>query len=145
MKKKGDTLEPIRKIDFLKMDHPTFKIKRTFGQRAADNLSKWAGSWYFILIFLLLLVLWIAGNTYLIVQYRLGNIFDPYPFILLNLILSMIAAMQAPIILMSQNRQSQKDRAQAQYDYSVNRKAEREIREIQKDLIKIKNMLSRRK
>lgn len=143
--KKEDALEAIRKVDFLKLDHPTFKIKRTLGQKAADNLSKWAGSWFFIFGFLIFLGIWVFANAYFIVRYKLGNIFDPYPFILLNLVLSMLAAIQAPVILMSQNRQVQKDRVQAQYDYSVNRKAEREIQEIQSELTKIKNILLRKR
>lgn len=106
--------------------------KRTFGERAADNLANWAGSWTFILGFLIFLALWMAFNVYAFL-----NIWDPYPFILLNLVLSCIAALQAPIILMSQNRQSQKDRQKAEYDYKVNRKAERGIEEILKRLEKI--------
>ena len=77
----------------------------TFGQRAADTLTKWAGSWTFILLFIFILILWIFTNVYAWI-----NTWDPYPFILLNLFLSCIAAIQAPIILMSQNRANQKDR-----------------------------------
>jgi len=99
----------------------------TFGQKAADGIAKWAGSWTFILGFLILLGLWMAANVYAWI-----NTWDPYPFILLNLVLSCIAALQAPVILMSQNRQSQKDRVKAEYDYRVNRKAEKYIEEILK-------------
>lgn len=98
---------------------------RSFGERAADGLAKWAGSWYFIIGFLIFLVFWMIINVYAWV----GE-WDPYPFILLNLVLSCVAALQAPVILMSQNRQSQKDRATIEYDYRVNRKAERMIEEI---------------
>ncbi|MFH1451944.1 MAG: DUF1003 domain-containing protein [archaeon] len=99
--------------------------QRTFGEKAADKLATWAGSWGFIISFLLLLVLWIAVNIYAWI-----NVWDPYPFILLNLVLSCIAALQAPVILMSQNRQSQKDRQKAEYDYRVNRRAMKGIEEI---------------
>ena len=106
---------------------------QTFGQRAADGIAKWAGSWVFIISFLIFLGLWMAANVYMWV-----NQWDPYPFILLTLVLSCIAALQAPVILMSQNRQSQKDRIKAEYDYRVNRKAERGIEEILKELKKIR-------
>ena len=98
---------------------------RTFGQRAADSVARGAGSWTFIILFLVLLGLWMVVNVYAWI-----NTWDPYPFILLNLVLSCVAALQAPIILMSQNRQAQKDRLKADYDYKVNRKAEKEIGEI---------------
>ena len=110
---------------------------RTFGQRAADGISKWAGSWAFIISFLIFIGMWVTLNTSMI----LFGLWDKPPFILLNLALSCIAALQAPIILMSQNRQSQKDRVKAEYDYSVNRKAEREIEEIKKQLNRIEKKL----
>ena len=91
----------------------------TFGQRASDNLARFAGSWTFIIIFAILMIAWISLNTYL-----LTRPYDVYPFILLNLILSCIAAIQAPIIMMSQNRQEQKDRERASNDYKVNLKTE---------------------
>jgi len=109
--------------------HPIFVAQRTFGQRASDNLTKWAGSWLFIFGFIVFMILWMAANVYAWV-----NTWDPYPFILLNLALSCLAAIQAPIILMSQNREMQKDRIRSEYDYSVNRKAEKEIQEIKKML-----------
>ncbi|MCL4255038.1 MAG: DUF1003 domain-containing protein [Anaerolineae bacterium] len=96
--------------------------KATFGQKMADRMSSWAGSWTFIILFLFFMLLWMGFNA------LLGNqAFDPIPFILLNLTLSTLAALQSPVILMSQNRQSQKDRAQAQNDYQVNLKNEMEI------------------
>lgn len=100
---------------------------QTFGQRAADGIAKWAGSWIFIISFLIFLGLWMVVNVYA----WIGE-WDPYPFILLNLVLSCIAALQAPVILMSQNRQAQKDRVKAEYDYRVNRKAEKMVEEILK-------------
>ncbi|HWT73748.1 MAG TPA: DUF1003 domain-containing protein [Mobilitalea sp.] len=91
----------------------------TFGQKAADNLAKFAGSWTFIIIFFAVLVFWIIINIYL-----LTKPFDAYPFILLNLILSCLASIQAPVIMMSQNRQEQKDRQRSVNDYKVNLKSE---------------------
>ena len=93
-----------------------------FGDRLADRVASFGGSWTFIILFGLVLLAWTAGNSLLN-----GQAFDPYPFIFLNLILSMLAAIQAPIIMMSQNRQSAKDRAEAEHDYEVNLKAEIEI------------------
>ena len=109
--------------------HPTLKAPTKFGEKAADKLTSAAGSWKFILTFIALLILWMIVNTSWII---FGKTWDPYPFILLNLALSCLAALQAPIILMSQNRTSHKDRQRAEYDYTVNRKAEREIQEIKK-------------
>lgn len=95
-----------------------------FGARVADKVATFGGSWTFILSFLFFLLLWIAANIYLLNNKG----FDPYPFILLNLILSCVAALQAPIIMMSQNRQEEKDRARAKNDYMINLKSELEIR-----------------
>jgi uncharacterized membrane protein len=103
-----------------------FERKLTFGERMADNLANSAGSWRFIIIFLVVLAIWIAINTIVLIT----KPFDPYPFILLNLILSCIAAIQAPVIMMSQNRQEAKDRLRSEYDYRVNLKAELEIRQL---------------
>ncbi len=97
----------------------------TFGQRAADAVAKFGGSWTFISLFVAVLVAWVALNAFLLAQR--GHSFDPYPYILLNLFLSMLAAIQAPIMLMSQNRQAEKDRFNAEHDYEVNLKAELEI------------------
>ena len=91
----------------------------TFGQRVADKMASVAGSWPFIIIFCVILACWIALNVLMAVR-----AFDPYPFILLNLALSCLAAIQAPIIMMSQNRQNEKDRAKADSDYRVNLKSE---------------------
>ena len=95
------------------------KAKDTLGQRAADAIAKFAGSWAFIFSFPGGLVLWMVINTLLA-----ARAFDPYPFILLNLVLSCIAAIQAPLIMMSQNRQEEKDRRRAENDYKVNLKTE---------------------
>jgi uncharacterized membrane protein len=93
----------------------------TFGQRLADRVAALGGSWTFIVLFLMCLVVWMLINV------RDPKPFDPYPFILLNLVLSCLAALQAPVIMMSQNRQAAKDRLDAQNDYRVNLKAEMEI------------------
>jgi uncharacterized membrane protein len=97
-------------------------VSATFGERLADRVARFGGSWGFICIFGLVLLLWAALNAGI-----LANAFDPYPFIFLNLLLSMLAALQAPVIMMSQNRQSTKDRLMAAHDYEVNLKAEIEI------------------
>ena len=95
------------------------KEKDTLGQRAADAIAKFAGSWAFIFAFTTVLILWMVVNTILATK-----AFDPYPFILLNLVLSCVAAIQAPLIMMSQNRQEEKDRRRAENDYKVNLKTE---------------------
>ena len=95
------------------------KEKYTLGQRAADTIAKFAGSWAFIFSFTGVLVLWMVFNVILA-----AKAFDPYPFILLNLVLSCVAAIQAPLIMMSQNRQEEKDRRRAENDYKVNLKTE---------------------
>ena len=101
------------------------KEKYTFGQRAADKIAKFAGSWAFIFSFSALLILWMVGNVI-----PAKRAFDPYPFILLNLVLSCVAALQAPLIMMSQNRQEEKDRRRAENDYKVNLKTEIMIEDI---------------
>lgn len=98
--------------------------KATVGQRVADSVASFGGSWTFIISFGSFILLWIASNVYLL----LNRGFDPYPFILLNLILSCLAAFQAPIIMMSQNRTEEKDRERAKNDYMINLKSELEIR-----------------
>ncbi len=101
------------------------KDKYTLGQRAADTIAKFAGSWAFIFSFTGVLVLWMVINVMLA-----SSSFDPYPFILLNLVLSCVAAIQAPLIIMSQNRQEEKDRHRAENDYKVNLKTEIMIEDI---------------
>jgi len=107
-----------------------FQQKLTFGERVSDNISGFGGSWKFIGLFALVLVVWIAINGHAI----LSKPFDPYPYILLNLILSCLAAIQAPVIMMSQNRQEARDRLRSQSDYQVNLKAELEIRQLHEKL-----------
>lgn len=123
-------------VDSKILDHPALKSQKTTGQRAADRLAKIAGSWHFIILFLVFLLTWMSFNIYAWIDN-----WDPYPFILLNLVLSCIAAIQAPIILMSQNREAERDRLRAEYDYAVNRKAEREVREIKEQLKRIESKL----
>ena len=105
---------------------------RTFGERVADRIAQFGGSWTFILLFLAALGGWVVLNSVILASRRGG--FDPYPYILLNLFLSMLASLQAPIIMMSQNRQAEKDRADAANDYEVNLKAEIEIRRLHEKL-----------
>lgn len=119
--------------------HPVFKVKLSLGQRAADRLTSVVGSWTFIISVLVLLFIWMVLNISMIIFH-----WDPYPFILLNFVLSCLAALEAPVILMSQNRQAERDRVNFKYDYLVNRKAEREIELIQKDLVEIKVLLKKK-
>ena len=143
--KKHHTAEKLMDTSYDAMDERTQKVARhiterkhisrntskehedtkTNGQRAADAVAKFGGSWTFIIIFGIVLVCWVILNTVILANY--SKAFDPYPYILLNLFLSMLASIQAPIILMSQNRQSELDRLNAEHDYEVNLKAELEI------------------
>lgn len=102
----------------------------TIGQRLADKVATFGGSWKFIILFAVIIFVWITGNIIVLSN----KAFDPYPFILLNLILSCLAALQAPVIMMSQNRQEEKDRERAKQDYMVNLKAELEIRTLHEKL-----------
>jgi CRP/FNR family cyclic AMP-dependent transcriptional regulator len=101
----------------------------TFGERIADRVASFGGSWTFIITFALAITVYTAINIALH-----GNAWDPYPFILLNLFLSMLAAIQAPVIMMSQNRQDTKDRLRGELDYDVNRRAESEIQGLSRKL-----------
>jgi uncharacterized membrane protein len=112
----------------------TFDESLSFGQRLADNVAAFGGSWAFICGFGVCLVLWTSINLLLI-----GRAFDPYPFVFLNLILSMLAAIQAPVIMMSQNRQTAKDREASAHDYEVNLKAEIEIMALHEKLDHLRN------
>ncbi len=96
----------------------------TFGERLADRVAEFGGSWNFIILFFTLLGIWIVGNS----LYAIWHPFDPYPFILLNLVMSLLASIQAPIIMMSQNRAAARDRLAAEHDFKVNLKAELEVR-----------------
>lgn len=145
MTKKHHTAEKLMATSYEAMDERTKNVARhiterkhiskntsteqddskTFGQRAADAVAKFGGSWTFIILFGVVLVCWVVLNSYILANQN--KAFDPYPYILLNLFLSMLASIQAPIILMSQNRQGEKDRLNAEHDYEVNLKAELEI------------------
>ncbi|MHA3054501.1 DUF1003 domain-containing protein [Acinetobacter sp. ANC 4633] len=107
----------------------------TFGERLADKIASFGGSWTFLILFFIFLAAWIVINTTVVMLHPI----DPYPFIFLNLVLSCIAAVQAPIIMMSQNRQEAKDRLRSQHDYQINLKAELEIRHLHE---KIDHLLS---
>lgn len=106
--------------------HKTSSEHLTTGQRIADKVAAFGGSWKFIILFAAILFAWICFNVLAIKNLR----FDPYPFILMNLVLSCLAALQAPIIMMSQNRQEEKDRAESENDYMINLKAEMQIRSL---------------
>ena len=143
--KKHSTAENLMGSSYEAMDERTKKVVRhinehkyisrdtsieledaiTFGQRAADTVARFGGSWSFIMLFAATLIFWVILNSYILASYH--KTFDPYPYILLNLFLSMLASIQAPIILMSQNRQGERDRLNANHDYEVNLKAELEI------------------
>jgi len=118
--------------------NPNDLIEResTFGERIADVVAGFGGSWTFIITFLTGLVIYTAVNVTL-----RKSAWDPYPFILLNLFLSMLAALQAPVIMMSQNRQDMKDRLRGELDYEVNRRAESEIRELAQKLNRLNDRI----
>ena len=118
-----------------RLDKPK-KHQLSLGQKLSDKITHFGGSWTFITIFLVFLGIWMLMNITALIKH-----WDPYPFILLNLVLSCLAAIQAPIILMSQNRELERDRHSAKIDYYINRKAEREVEDMQKDLEEIKNMI----
>ncbi len=120
-----------------KGDNNIKKKPLTLAQRYADKMTRVAGSWFFIIGFFVFLIIWMILNVI-----AWGNNWDPYPFILLNLVLSCLAAIQAPIILMSQNRAAEIDRQRVNYDYAVNRKSEREIEEIKQQLNRIERRLT---
>jgi uncharacterized membrane protein len=118
---------------------PWKRQRLSFGQWTADRLAEVAGSWGFIVGFFFFLAAWIAVNLELLFVQK----WDPYPFILLNLLLSCLAAIQAPVILMSQNRAAERDRHQARKDYYINRKAEKEIKTLQMQVLELKQLLSK--
>ena len=117
-----------------KNNNHLFDHELTLGQRSSDWIAEKVGSWSFIIGFFVFMGIWICLNVY----YLFFGVWDPYPFILLNFVLSCLAAIQAPIILMSQNRQTERDRISFKYDYQVNRKAEREVQKILKEIMAIK-------
>ncbi len=116
----------VRRTKVSKEVHAEYEEKMTVGERVADQVALFGGSWSFIFLFGSVLLGWMFLNAFLLVR----RPFDPYPFILLNLVLSALAALQAPVIMMSQNRQAAKDRLQAQHDYEINLMAEIEIRDL---------------
>ena len=115
---------------------PFLHNKKTSGQRAADTITKFAGTWTFFFVIIALIIVWIILNIVAIEQQ-----WDPYPYILLNFVISIITALLAPLILMSQKRSSERDHRYMRYDYKLNRKAEEEIRDMQKDLDEIKELI----
>lgn len=126
------------KRNIIRNPNQTFDDERTFGEKVADKVASFGGSWTFIIIFLSILIIWVILNSFIL--FRFNDTFDPYPYILLNLFLSMLAAIQAPIIMMSQNRQAAKDRLDATHDYEVNLKAELEITHLHR---KVDDLLDR--
>jgi len=132
-----EVLRSLREQDVLSRNPDAeFRAELSHGERVADRIAAFGGSWTFIGLFVATLVLWMALNTMLLV----ARAFDPYPYILLNLILSCIAALQAPVIMMSQRRQESRDRIRAVRDYQVNLKAELEIQQLHQ---KLDHLLSR--
>lgn len=135
-----------RHIDHdVKNANELFYSSRTFGQRVADSISRIVGSWPFIIIQSILLVVWVAVNVFVGFEYATNasyfNAWDPYPFILLNLVLSFQAAYTGPIVLMSQNRQAGKDRIDAEQNYATTRRAEEELHVIMEHLAHHDEML----
>jgi uncharacterized membrane protein len=133
----NEVIESLQQHEILSSDiSKQFERKLTFGERLSDHIAEFGGSWKFLITFGAVLLIWIAVNGVILVT----RAFDPYPFILLNLILSCLAAVQAPIIMMSQNRAEARDRLRAENDYKVNLKAELEIRHLHE---KIDHLLRR--
>ena len=133
----NEVIQSLEQHEILSADISTqFERKLTFGERLSDHIAEFGGSWKFLITFGAVLIGWIVLNALLL----LNRGFDPYPFILLNLILSCLAAVQAPIIMMSQNRAEARDRLRAENDYKVNLKAELEIRHLHE---KIDHLLRR--
>ncbi len=122
----NDVIKSLTQHEIISKRPDKDKTHYSFGERLSDKIASFGGSWTFIIIFLIVLATWIAINSYVL----LAKPFDPFPYILMNLILSCIAALQAPVIMMSQNRQEKKDRMRAEHDYKVNLKAELEIRHL---------------
>jgi len=132
-----EVLQGLREHEILSSNpEEEFDAQLTVGQRLADKIADFGGSWNFIIMFGVIILAWMVINSYLL----FAKPFDPYPYILLNLVLSTLAALQAPVIMMSQNRQEERDRQRALNDYQVNLKAELEIRQLHQ---KIDHLLSR--
>jgi len=131
-----EVLESLQKHELLSLNvDAEFEKEWSFGEKLADRIASFGGSWRFLIIFAVFLTFWIGVNSLVL----LWRPVDPYPYILLNLVLSCLAAIQAPVIMMSQNRQEAKDRLRSQHDYQVNLKAELEIRQLHE---KIDHLLS---
>ncbi len=127
----NDVVRSLREHEILSSNtEAEFEQHWSFGERLADKIADFGGSWSFLICFAIFLIIWIGINSLVLLWRPL----DPYPFIFLNLILSCLAAIQAPIIMMSQNRQEAKDRIRSQHDYQVNLKAELEIRQLHEKL-----------
>jgi uncharacterized membrane protein len=132
-----ELIEELRPISISEDVYEDMEEDASFAQRMADHIAVLAGSWTFIIGFMLMMGLWMGVNLYLGV-----NAFDRFPFILLNLALSTLAALQAPVILMSQNRQAEKDRAMAQNDYQVNLKSELEIADLHRKVDELTQLMT---
>src|SRR2546430_2957607 len=133
-----EVIESLEQHEILSSDiEKQFEKKLTFGERLSDRIAEFGGSWKFLITFGAVIVVWIAANVALLAT----RAFDPYPFILLNLILSCLAAVQAPVIMMSQNRAELRDRLRSENDYKINLKAELEIRHLHE---KIDHLLDRK-
>lgn len=128
-----EILTAIRDHEMLTEAVSEIDADQTFGERLADKMAAFGGSWKFIILFTVILVIWMGINALMLQD----KAFDPYPFILLNLVLSSIAALQAPVIMMSQNRQAEKDRLREEHDYKTNLKAELEIRMLHEKMDKL--------
>jgi uncharacterized membrane protein len=126
-----EVIESLREHEILSSDiSKQFEKELTFGERLSDSIAAFGGSWTFIIFFSLVLVVWIGLNSFVLAT----RAFDPYPYILMNLVLSALAALQAPVIMMSQNRSEARDRLRGENDYKINLKAELEIRHLHEKL-----------
>ena len=132
-----EVVESLQQHEILSSDiSKQFEKKLTFGERLSDSIAAFGGSWTFIIVFTLILLVWIGVNSFILAN----RAFDPYPYILMNLVLSALAALQAPVIMMSQNRSEARDRLRGENDYKINLKAELEIRHLHE---KIDHLLRR--
>src|SRR5216117_3981570 len=133
----NEVVESLQQHEILSSDiSKQFEKKLTFGERLSDTIAAFGGSWTFIIVFSVILLVWIGVNSFILAN----RAFDPYPYILMNLVLSALAALQAPVIMMSQNRSEARDRLRGENDYKINLKAELEIRHLHE---KIDHLLRR--
>jgi uncharacterized membrane protein len=127
----NEVIESLREHEILSSDISSqFEKKLTFGEKLSDSIAAFGGSWTFIIVFTLILLVWIGLKSFILAN----RAFDPYPYILMNLVLSALAALQAPVIMMSQNRSEARDRLRGENDYKINLKAELEIRHLHEKL-----------